>query len=218
MRNTGLEEIIVNHGNIIKLTFEHNDVLFNENERARGIYYINSGSVKIYKTISADQIKILDLVTTGEILGLHDVIDKHYYTRSANAITKTEAGFITAEDFTDLINSNNTFKLLAMKVMCTRITKLYDHIVKLNEQFSEERFADTLLMLVHKFGVNEKNELNIHLTIEDLAGFTSTSKIYLKKIISALQDQGMIAFEKDTIGILNLPALEHMTELSSQTS
>ncbi len=206
--NTGLEEIIKNYGELTQFIFRKNDVLFKENDQPAGLYCIESGSVKIFKNEPADQERILHLATAGEILGLHSIVNNHPYTNSATAITETRASFISASDFMNLVNSNNTYKLLVMKSLCSRIDSMEDHIVRISEKMSDERFADTLMVLIDKYGLNKSKEINIHLSIDELASFTCTSKSYMKKIITEFTHRGLISFSAGNIKVLNLPQLK----------
>ncbi len=217
-RNTGLEEIIKNHIELAHFTFHKNDHLFKENDPPSGIYLINSGSVKIYKHEPDDQERILHLATEGEILGLHSVVNGHIYTNSAAAISETEVSFISAKDFMDLVNSNNTYKLLVMKSLCSRIDSMEDHIVRISEKMSDERFADTLLMLVDKYGINKSKELNVRLSIDELASYTCTSKSYMKKIITEFAHRGMITFSSGIIKILNLGQIKNTAIVQTPVS
>ena len=213
--NTGLEEIIRNHKELKDLIYRKDEPLFMENDPPAGIFCIESGSVKIFKEESATQQRILYLATAGEILGLHSVVNNHAYTNSAVAITDTKACFISHDDFMELINANNTYKLLVMKSLCARIDSMEDHIVRISEKMSDERFADTLLMLVDKYGINTSKEINIKLSIEELASYTCTSKSYMKKIITEFAHRGLITFSSGTIKILNLPMLRSTALLNA---
>ncbi len=214
--NTGLEEIIKNYGELTQFIFHKNDVIFKENDLPAGLYCIESGSVKIHKNEPMDQERILHLATAGEILGLHSVVNNHPYTNSATAIAETRVSFISANDFMELINSNNTYKLLVMKSLCSRIDSMEDHIVRISEKMSDERFADTLLVLVEKYGLNKTKDLNIHLSIDELASYTCTSKSYMKKIITEFTHRGLISFSSGNIKILNLPLLRNTAMLNSK--
>ncbi|MCI0448896.1 MAG: Crp/Fnr family transcriptional regulator [Chlorobi bacterium] len=215
---TGLEEIIKNYKDLIPLVFHKNELLFQEGESAKGIYCIESGNVKLSKKEANDGDRIVHLAAKGEILGLHAVVNRHNYTNSAVALTKTHSCFITADDFLKLIEDNNTYKLLVMKSLCSRIDTMENHINRISDKPSDERFADTLLMLVNKYGLNRSRELNIHLSLDEIASFTCTSKSYMKKIISDFSQRGLISFSGGIINIRNLPQLENIVNLSSKAA
>ena len=215
--NTGLEEIIKNHKDLTHFVFHKDDALFSENDPPAGIYCIETGSVKILKEETPGEHRIMHLATEGEILGLHSVVNNHAYTNSAVAITETRASFISTNDFMTLVNSSNTYKLLVMKSLCSRIDSMEDHIVRISEKMSDERFADTLLMLVEKYGINRLKELNIKLSIDELASYTCTSKSYMKKIVTEFSHRGLITFTGGSIKILNLTNIKSTAAMNTGT-
>lgn len=206
--NTGLHQIIKNQKNLSHLYFRRNEPLFAEDQPSKGLYCIESGNVKIYKKEPNNEERILHLASKGEILGLHSVVDNHPYSNSAVAISDTHVCFIAAEDFMKLVDSNNTYKLLVMKSLCSRIDSMEDHIVRISEKMTDERFADTLLLLIDKYGINTAKELNINLTLDDLASFTCTSRSYMKKIISEFSHRGLIKFSDNRIYVLDIPQIK----------
>lgn len=208
--NAGLLEIIRNDKDISPQTYRKGDIIFNEDENAKGIYSIESGSIKLFKKGHAGEERIIYLATTGEILGLHSVVNDHPYASTAVVLSETKASFISAERFMQLINSNNTYKLLVMKSLCSRIDSMEEHIVGVSEKMSEERFADTLLMLIDKYGINSSKALNVNLTLDELASFTCTSRSYMKKIVSDFSSKGIVSISANTIKILNLSKIKNI--------
>lgn len=208
--NTGLEEIISNHKNLVHSIFKKGEVIFKEGEPPAGLYFIEYGSVKIYKNEPDNTERIMHLAVKGDILGLHSVVNGHDYSNSAVALYETKTSFIAAEEFLQVIESNNTYKLLVMKSLCSRIDSLEDHIVRVNDKKTDERFADTLLILIDKYGLNNSKDLNIILTLDELASFTCTSKSYMKKIISDFSRRGLISHSEGSINILNLNRIKEL--------
>ncbi len=208
--NTGLLEIIKNCKDIKHVVFKKGDTLFIENETPKGIYCIDTGSVKLFKKDHTGEDRIIYLATCGEIMGLHSVVNDHPYANTAVAISDTQASFISIEDFMNLINSNNTYKLLVMKSLCSRIDSMEEHIAGVSEQMTEERFADTLLMLIDKYGVNSSHVLNVNLTLDELASFTCTSRSYMKKIASDFSSKGLVSISANTIKIMDLQKIKNI--------
>lgn len=209
---TGLEEIIQNYGDLKHYTFSKNEYIFKENDAAEGLYCIKSGSVKIFKLEPNNEERILHLATKGEILGLHSVVNNHPYTNSAVALDETKACFISAKNFNELINSNNTYKLLVMKSLCSRIDTMENHIIRICEKMSDERFAETLLLLIKKYGLNKEGDLRVKLNVDELASYTCTSKSYMKKIITEFSTRGIIKYSGGIIKVKDLDLLKTISQ------
>lgn len=209
--NKGLLDVLRNCKEIKHEVFKKGEVIFKEDELPKGIYCIDKGSIKLFKKSQTGEERIIYLATSGEILGLHSVVNNHPYASTAAVISDTNTSFLSIDDFMNLIKSNNTYKLLVMKSLCSRIDSIEEHIVEVTEKISEERLADTLLMLADKYGVDSSMALNISLTLEELASLTCTSKSYMKKIVSDFSTRGLVSISADTIKILNLPKLKTIT-------
>jgi len=208
---TGLIEIIKNNSAAEQITFRKNDILFRENSKPKGIYCIEKGSVKLFKKDHTGENRIIYLASEGEVLGLHPVVNNHPNVSTAEAITDTLVYFISLDDFMEMLDSNNTYKLLVMKNLCSRIESMEEHIIGIGEKMTEVRFADTLLMLMDKYGISKSNKLNVNLSVDELASFTCTSKSYMKKIVSDFSTKGLISLSDKSIRILDLEKIKNIT-------
>lgn len=96
-----------------------------------------------------------------------------------------------------------------MENLCSRIGFAEEHISKLNS-LSEERLAHALLFLACKYGMKQDKTLKVSLSLEELAGYTSTSKTYLKKIASDFSVRGIASISEHTIKIFDLSAIKNI--------
>jgi CRP/FNR family transcriptional regulator len=206
--NLELYDIIKTKSGLVKKDFKKTDVLYEEGSIPRGIYCIESGNIKILKKEVNDKQRIVYLASKNEILGLHAVLNNHTYTNSAVVLDKTKVLFLDTKKFLNLIESNNSYKLLVMKTLCNRIETMETHISRISEKHSEQRFADTLLMLINKYGLKQKKTLRINLSMEELANFTCTSRSYMRKILIDFSQKKIISYHNGEIGILDRKKLE----------
>jgi len=205
--NLELNEIIKGHTGIIRFDFKKNDIIFREGDIPAGIYCLETGKIKIVKNELAESQRIVHLAGKGEILGVHAVVNNHPHTNTAIAMDKTKSLFLRADDFLELIESDNQYKFLVMKTLVTRIDSMEHHMSLINEKPSEQRCADTLLMLIKKYGLKQ-NTLKIKLSLDELASYTCTSKSYMKKILLDFSAKGLITFHSGEISILDKKQLE----------
>lgn len=206
--NTGLFDIIKNSKDSESKIFRSGEFLYHEKYPPKGIYCIEKGSVKLFKKDNLGRERIIYLATCGEIVGLHSVVNNHPYAASAQAISDCHTLFISLNNFMNLVESKNVYKLLVMKSLCSRIDSMEEHILGINEKITQERFADALLMLINKYGIDSSNKLMVNLTLDELASFTCTSKSYMKKVVSDFSSKGLVSISSNVIKILNLPKIQ----------
>jgi CRP-like cAMP-binding protein len=82
------------------------------------------------------------------------------------------------------------------------------HINLISEMDTEQRFADLLRSLIHKFGLNQKKAIKINLTIDELASYACSTKSYIKKIITDFSQKGMITYQRGEITVLDKKKIE----------
>jgi len=206
--NREFYNLIRSENGLIKMELKKNDVLFKEGDVSSGIYCIETGNIKIIKNESKVNKRIIHLASKGEILGLHAILNNHAYTNTAVVMDKSTTSFLSAGKFFNLLESDNSYKLLVMKALCTRIDTMEHRINVICEKQTEQRFADILLLLIKKYGLKQKQILRIKLSLDDLANYTCTSRSYMKKIIIDFSQKGIISYHSGEINIFDKKQLE----------
>jgi len=190
------------------LTFKKDEYLFREKEESDGVYFTITGKVKIIKHENQPMQTIINLVSPGDVLGIHAVINEHDFTSSAIALVNTSVCFVPAEEFRKLVNYNNDYKMHIMQLLCSNIDLIESKITSRTEKNASERFAELLVLLINTYGISENNELKIDLSIDDLANLTGTSKGYLGKIIAEFCEKDLIRFKGNVMEIVDQEFLE----------
>ncbi len=194
------------------LSIRKNEYLYHENETAKGIFLILSGKVKIITDEEKPIHTILYLVKPGDILGIHAIVNGHNYTNSAVALVNTEVCFIPGYEFSSLINNNIKYKMIVMKLLCSRIDLIENQISSRSEKSATERFAELLILLHDTYGMNDKKVLRIELATGELASLSGTSKGYLSKIIGELSLKNIISYHNKSVQIINKEELENIAK------
>lgn len=207
--NTELTGLIKNSSKTRFLMFSKNEKLYSEGEHAAGIYCIESGFIKLTKNEPAEEDRLIYLAAEGDVLGLHCVVNGHPYAATATAVEETYVCYIAKEDFMEIIRSDNRYKILVMQSLCSRIGTIENHMASMNAKTSDERLADTLLLLINKFGIDlSEKTLNVSLSMDELASYTCTSKSYLKKIASEFSAKGLASISQNKIKIFDINGIK----------
>lgn len=206
--NLELFELIRSENDLETKEFKKDDVLFREGDDPTGIFCIESGNIKLIRNESKANNRIVHLASKGEILGVHAIINTHPHTNTAIVMDKARVSFLSGHKFCELLETDNSYKLLVMKALCTRIDTMEHHINLISEKQTEQRFADTLLMLIRKHGLKQKQKLRINLSLDELANYTCTSRTYMRKIIIDFSQKGILKFHHGEINILDKKQLE----------
>jgi CRP-like cAMP-binding protein len=204
-------DIIARSKNKQLLTIPKDTPLFSENEPSLGVYFLLKGKAKIVKFRGVQSPLILHLAKNGELLGVDAAVNKHPHSNSAVMISESSIYFIPSEEFLDIINSDIEYKLHVMKLLCSTIDVIEEHISSISERSATERFAETILLLEKSYGITRDNFVNIELNVDELANLTGTTKSYMSKILSEFCTMELIEFNNNRLKILNLSQLEQIS-------
>ena len=81
-------------------------VLYREGARINGIYCINSGILKVFKTGNDGKEQILRFASSGEIIGYRSVLSSELACTTAEAISDATTCYIPGEIVIELIKNN----------------------------------------------------------------------------------------------------------------
>lgn len=207
IKESPLNEIINESSRKELLSFRKNEYLFHEGDPSGGVYFVLSGKVKIVKNENQPTHLILYLVKPGDVLGIHAVINEHCHTNSAVALTSTSVCFIPANEFRQIVNKDNQYKISVMQLLCTNIDLLENKFSGYGDRTTSQRFAGILLLLADTYGMTGKQALKIELAADDLANMAGTTRVYLGKIISDFCNKKWISTKGNAITILDKNSL-----------
>src|SRR6476661_8482609 len=99
------------------LAFKKGKAIFREGEPVKGIYFIYSGSVKVFKHWEAEKELIIRFARTGEVLGFRGIGgQEETYPISSVALEDTKACFIPNDLLESTLRTNPdfTYKLMLL--------------------------------------------------------------------------------------------------------
>ncbi|PJJ83148.1 Crp/Fnr family transcriptional regulator [Mucilaginibacter auburnensis] len=189
------------------------EVIFREGDKVSGIYFVNSGNVKVHKKWDADKELILRFAKTGAILGHRGIGSDTGYPISATAL---EAGVICYVDMdffeaTLKVNAEFTYKL--MQFFASELCESERKMRNLAHMSVKGRVAESLLLLQKQFGVTDDGFINIDLSRQDLASFSGATYETVFRVINELVNEKLLALSGKSIAIINQTGLSKLTML-----
>lgn len=191
--------------------YNKGDIIYNEGTRVTGIYCINSGIIKHYKTGNDGKEQILRFSKKGDIFGFRAILSGDTACTSTKVIEESSVCFIPAAHFIKLIKENSAFSMSVMKLSCVELGDANQYILDIAQKNVRERLAEILLLLNENFGTNDNGELNIFLTREELAGIVGTATESVIRLLSEFKKDKLIELNKRKIKLLDLQKLKRIS-------
>lgn len=189
-------------------------ILFQEGGYPAGLYCINRGKIKIYKTGKDGKEQIVRLAKEGDVVGYRSLISGEPYSASASVLEDAAICFIPKSTFFNLLKESATFSMRVMELLAHDLATAEQRELSLAQKPVKERLAEALLMLKEFYGVEEDGTtLKGTLTREDLANIVGTATETIIRLLSEFKEKQIIELEHKKIKILNHQAVLRITHV-----
>lgn len=185
--------------------------IYQEGSRTNGLYCINEGIVKIYKTGIDGREQIIYFAKAGDIIGYRSILSGELACSSAKTIQESTLCFIPGDMLITLIKNNGDFAMDVLQQSCKELGEANSYITDIAQKTVRERLAEVLIKLKENFDLNENNELQISLTREELANIVGTATESVIRLLSEFKQDRLIDLQGRKIRLLDIKKLEKIS-------
>lgn len=182
-------------------------VLFREGEPVTGVYFVYSGSVKVYKKWDDEKDLIIRFAKGGAILGHRGLGSNLVYPISAAALEPSVVCFIDTPLFEATLKTNSEFTAQLIHFLVQELYESEKKMRNLAHMPVKGRVAEALLHLRDLFGEDDKGFINIDLSRQDLASFAGATYETVFRMINELVKDKLIKLSGKSIAIADYDGL-----------
>lgn len=183
-------------------------ILFEEGGHPAGLFCINRGKIKLYKTGEGGREQIVRLAKDGDVVGYRAMISGESYSASAAVLEDATICFIPKSSFLDLLKESSTFNTRVMELLCHDLSSAERKEISLAQKPVKQRLAETLFLLKEFYGTEADGmTLKGSLTREEIANIVGTATETVIRLLSELNSKKIISLENRKIKISNPQAL-----------
>ena len=192
--------------------FKKNHLVYQEGMMPQGLFFIESGKVKIFKYGSDGKEQIIRIASAGDFLGYKELIGEMRYTSSASALEEVVVNHLPKEDFLYMLENDEHFKHQFTMRLCRDIIEAEAKIVNIAYTPVRGRLADALLTISTK--TKESGEsAEIDISRDDLARFIGTAKETVIRLLAEFKRENLIRTEGRLINVLDEKGLMRVRSL-----
>jgi CRP/FNR family transcriptional regulator len=186
------------------------ETVFGEGEPCSGLYVVESGQVRIFKSSASGREQVLSIDGPGSSIAELPVFDGGSYPASAAAIGDATLLFVSKQDFQALCLAHPQVALKVLRVVGARLRRLVGIIEELSFTTVRHRLASFLVRLGQKEGKRtaEGVEITVPVSNQELASQIGTVRELVSRNLSRLQAEGMIKIDGRSVTICDWKALE----------
>lgn len=195
--------------------YKKNQVVFHEGTRPLGVFCINSGKIKVYKTGAEGKDQIIKILKPGDLMGYRAMLAEDQYPVSAETLEESSICFIPKSDFLDVLNTDSDFSKTVIRSMSKDLGEMADSLTNLAQKPVRERLAGALLMLKDTYGMDahDNGPVEINLTREDMANIVGTATETLIRLLHDFKEEKLIETQGRKIRVLEPQKLVRIANL-----
>lgn len=189
------------------------ELIFKEGDPVTGIYFVNSGAVKVHKQWGeGDKELILRFAKQGDIFGHRGLGEHEVFPVSATAIQPSVICYIELQFFlaTLKVNTGYLYNLMMFFAEDLRISE--QRMRDLAHKTVKGRIATALITLAKKFGITPKGLIGLRISRQDLASYTGTTYETVFRMLTELQEEGLIRQHGKDIALVDEKGLQAIAE------
>jgi CRP/FNR family transcriptional regulator len=198
----------------VQRNYAAGEIVFSEGEACSGLYVVESGHIRIFKSSAGGREQVLSIEGPGGSVAELPVFDGGTYPASVAAIDDASLLFVSKEHFHALCVAHPQVALKVLKVVGGRLRRLVGIIEELSFTTVRHRLAAFLLRLGKSEGKRTADGLEITLPInnQELASQIGTVRELVSRNLSRMQAEGILKIDGRKVTLCDLKALESEIE------
>ena len=195
---------------LVQRRFQPGEMIFGEGDPCSGLYVVQSGNVRIFKSSVGGREQVLAIDGPGSSIAELPVFDGGNYPASAQAVNECNLFFFSRQDFQALCLQHPQVALKVLRVVGGRLRRLVDIIEELSFTTVRHRLIALLVRLAKSEGSRNGDAVTVLLPANnsELAAQIGTVRELVSRNLSRLQADGLIQVDNRDLRIPSLKKLE----------
>ncbi len=168
------------------------EVIFNEGDAVKGVYFVYEGIVKVHKKWGPEKELIIRFASSGAIFGHRGLGPNNVYPISATALEDGVICFVDIDFFESTLKVNTDFTYNLMMFLASELQESEKKMRNLAHMSVKGRVAQALISLQKQFGKKADGSINIELSRQDLASYAGATYETVFRVLNEMLKEEII--------------------------
>lgn len=179
--------------------YEPGQFIFREMDTPQALYFLASGKVRLYRPEQSVPPAVSTTYEKGNFFGYKALINGTPYLHHAEVLEPTEVSLISKEDFFLLLLFNRTFSIRFIKLLANQAKEQEKQLLKLVQEVSKKKVADTILELSPSFAGEKRDEI----PLSEIQTHSRIANLNFTLALRHLDREDAIRLRQDDIQLLD---------------
>lgn len=182
--------------------YARGEALFFDGEPCKGLFLVQSGTIKIYKLSEAGREQIIHIQRAGDAVAELPLFDNGPYPASASALEDSVVLFFPKAAFHNMLERRPQLSRAVIAALAKRLRKMVELVENLSLHGVRQRLARLLLE-----EANGRRAFHLQFTNEELAARLGSVRDVTSRTLSGLQADQLIRLTGRQVEILDAEGL-----------
>lgn len=186
------------------VSYPKGQIIFTSGQRANEVFYIKSGWVRIFRTISDGRQVSVALRYTGDIIGLAEIFSGGERECCAEAMDDVCIQVIYGEEFKKMLSQYPEFASKINELMGKRLREAQNTIHDFISNQAQGRLALVLKNMAERSGKMEGDyiRVNLKVTQEELACMIGAARQTISTLLNLFKEDGCLIYKgREIVGV-----------------
>jgi len=181
--------------------FNTKDIIYEEGQKARWLYYIIEGEIRLFQTNEYGKELTTQLLKSGDFFGYFPLLNGEPYNGSASCVSDVSLRLIPDEDFKLLLFNNKDFAAKFIEMIANKTFETEQKLLDMAYSSVRKKVANALCSYAkNSQGNAESGAVKIEVSRDDLATTAGTD----------FKNEGLIRLDGKSVIIEDLDELQNL--------
>ena len=189
------------------------EMLFREGDEINGLYFVQSGVVKLEMNADKQRPFILKLIGPSQTMGHRFLSYTGLQPYTATAIEDSRVCFIELGFFKNLMQKNENLQEELRKIFLKEIRSTEIKLLQIAQQTVREKVAGILVHLAETYNYKQTGMgIKVHIDRQEMADLAGTTKEQVSRILADFDQEQLIRFRAKHFKFMAVDKLRQITE------
>ena len=193
--------------------FKRGEMLFREGDEINGMYFVQSGVIKLEMNAETQRPFILRMIGASQTMGHRFLNYTGLQPYTATAVEDTRVCFIELGFFKNLLQKNDLLQEEIRKIFLKEIRSTEIKLLQIAQQTVREKVASILVHLAETYNYKQTGMgIRVHVDRQEMADLAGTTKEQISRILADFDQEQLIRFRAKHFKYIAVEQLRQIAE------